>query len=974
MGLRFGTSRITSIAVSLVALATACGAGSQAFAKPLVHMTHTTWGCVDPNIAPEMNDPENSRRSNPAWVAKARADGQCVMISSRSLWEPLSDSYNGLTYVAYRGTIGKPGSFWVPTSALEPAALSGLNPPPPPPIAHQPSVVARSAPAAAPSLTSQPVGDPSTVTAPPTVAKTPTVPEAVPTPAAAAPSSDTKSGSPAGAIAILLVLVVAGLLIRRSKKRRQAPSVGRQGPRKRSAASAGVETVKATSVPNVARPKVSVRPSPSKLGVTEGRGRGALQSPLSVIGRASGSEQERVDVWHGPGEAATIAGLTVRDGMVYLGQTSSRRDGLDASVIDPSLAVAADSSCAEALGYWPSYTGISAQCRRRYLEWLASGKQDPSADIGYVFIYFYGLERRLVLEEPGREEIRALLTELHRLRSVYAGNGSFDRYSFRLLDAANCLLDPAGSSTASVEPDFLAARSELPLALKVMIAQEVTQGRPLSFDHACAVLFALQEFSNEIRRVPENGWGAFMTVLRARFVAAFPDGYSVKTRKDAQLEVRYQGAAPGLDVDLTSRVGLQGLVDPTKLTWTRLLALGTAVTQEIAPYAMMMTHHPARANSLASLAICPPELRNAAAAEALNWLNGLATPVSAVHFGELAGHAIGTTTAKWSLRHLQHVSEALSVAGYALEPCPEEGALHLEDGTLVQVFRCDSDTRSRSMNVAKAASNFVAAVAKTVEGSDAVVSVRWLSAVPSRLALSPDQITRLRANLSWLATRDVTIPRAKRMLGDATADEREFCAWSAAEAAAATGNFGKPQVALLEAIYDALDVPRGALYAGLHAEIGTAAIDADEPVLVSEEVNEALHPIPPPPTTRLVPLDPERLARIRAETERTAAMLAKVFADDDAPRQAGAPVVQGRFPGLDVEHGALLGRLLARLEWSRADFDQAAADAGLMRDGAMETINEWAFDTYNEPLLEDGDSVTVNRALLPEDAETVPAE
>jgi TerB-C domain len=35
-----------------------------------------------------------------------------------------------------------------------------------------------------------------------------------------------------------------------------------------------------------------------------------------------------------------------------------------------------------------------------------------------------------------------------------------------------------------------------------------------------------------------------------------------------------------------------------------------------------------------------------------------------------------------------------------------------------------------------------------------------------------------------------------------------------------------------------------------------------------------------------------------------------------------------------------------------------------MPDGSLETINEWAFERFDEPLLEDGDTLTVNISML----------
>ena len=66
-------------------------------------------------------------------------------------------------------------------------------------------------------------------------------------------------------------------------------------------------------------------------------------------------------------------------------------------------------------------------------------------------------------------------------------------------------------------------------------------------------------------------------------------------------------------------------------------------------------------------------------------------------------------------------------------------------------------------------------------------------------------------------------------------------------------------------------------------------------------------------------------------------------------------------------------RLLAHPEWPRTDFDAAATAVGLMPDGAMEAINEWAFDKYGDALLEDGDLVAINLELLSDDLEAITA-
>jgi hypothetical protein len=60
----------------------------------------------------------------------------------------------------------------------------------------------------------------------------------------------------------------------------------------------------------------------------------------------------------------------------------------------------------------------------------------------------------------------------------------------------------------------------------------------------------------------------------------------------------------------------------------------------------------------------------------------------------------------------------------------------------------------------------------------------------------------------------------------------------------------------------------------------------------------------------------------------------------------------------------MIARLAEREAWTRGDFDSLAKEFGVMPDGAIETINEWALDSHGEPLIDDGSHLAINRALL----------
>ena len=755
-----------------------------------------------------------------------------------------------------------------------------------------------------------------------------------PDPAPSAPQAD---GTGGGVIAVTLLLAIIGMGVMLSRK-----SVGRPPP--------------------AATPKHP--PDSATVPRSQAASSPAAERPISLKSSTG---------WKPPGASVTVAGHVVPDGMIYIGKASPYQSDGTGCVVDPELTVSVPSASntPERLGYWPSYANISPTCRGTYLRWLATGKCDPETEIGYVFLYFYGLERRLLTDQPSQDEVEILVAEVHRLRVIYAGNGSFNGYSKRLIERvelARATINPM--SARPYTPDLSLPAGVMSLPLKIAIARKVVAGEPLGFELAAAGLMGLPwDVAPRNTIVVDRARSAFLRSLRIRFEKEFPQGFKLRDRKDSRLRLDYHPASAGLRVNLGSGAMPERLPDPTTLTWTKLVNLAAEVSNELEPYAKMLAYHPERADSLAALTVCPPSVLAHTAIQAQAWLDGLSTPVAVTSFADLARHAIGAAGTKWTLRHHRLVAEVLENVGRGLEPDPRDGAERLDDSTEVLVISDPGCTAPRSpgFGVAAAAAILVAAVARTREPEGHYVEQAWLDRIHSRLNLTSGEILRLSARLVWLRRANDGLAKAKRLLSGATAEQRETVAWSAAIAAAACGIVGKPEVAALENIYDKLEVPRGGLYTTIHSTVAASVVPSIEPVTVSTELVPTTYSIPPPPKAAQSGFDKERLKRVRQETERVSSVLADIFAEEveDNPDHT-APEVDAAepFPGLDGDCAAFLKVLATKLSWSRAAFELAAREADLMPDGALEAINEWAFEHFDEPIIEDGDPLTLNASLL----------
>lgn len=116
----------------------------------------------------------------------------------------------------------------------------------------------------------------------------------------------------------------------------------------------------------------------------------------------------------------------------------------------------------------------------------------------------------------------------------------------------------------------------------------------------------------------------------------------------------------------------------------------------------------------------------------------------------------------------------------------------------------------------------------------------------------------------------------------------------------------------------------------------------------------------------------DRIAALHAESEKVSAILGEIFVEETV-RVEPEPVteepemeVHDSIMGLDEEHTALVRLLCTRLEWTRDELEELAQDRGILLDGALERINEAAFETHDQPFCEGNDPVEINKEVMKE--------
>ncbi len=689
-------------------------------------------------------------------------------------------------------------------------------------------------------------------------------------------------------------------------------------------------------------------------------------------GRVASSRVSRTkkNGWVPSTEAASVAGRNI-GGMVYVGtppllNTHGYRDKCRA-YIDPSLSVARSGNdrAGDGMPYWPGYSDISPQCRATYLDWLASGRNDASYNPGYMFLYFYGLERRFFVDQSNKDA-KDIVQEVRRLQSLYPDNHSVRRYLSEFLDIAML----AETDLEAIEPIFERQGWELPFSLKYAIGARIDKGEHLTADWLLSWFICHPE--GNLRTPATRCRDEFIALFRMRFNERFADGLKVtKPRKKLTASYRaasseFQGSA-NPTVDGKPVPDISGLRKPIEIAQE----LADEVMNDLDKLSRFLGRNPDGRGSVEAHALMPTELWEAFPSEEMarlkSWASDIVDRGGLVPLKEVIGRLEGETNEKIGKRQMTGAADALARLGFGLAPDPrfalrspkaEEPVVLFSLGEPIDRLEEVSDSY-RSALMELALGSFVA----HADGRIAEPERRALAGQVSAAALSDQELRRLRANLEWFLAVPPDMTLLRRKLKDVGQDSQAAMRAALVSAAHADGIIHSDEVASIEKIYKALGLNPALAYSDLHAgEVadGPRTVRASQPGRPGEAIPDLEEANGPK-------LDASRIAAIRSDTERVSSVLGQIFDVEEEESGVSGPAYQSQLAGLDPKHAALVLELVTREHWSETEFETICASHGLMASGALEVMNEWAFETYDEALLDEYDGYDVS----PEIAEAV---
>ncbi|WP_353699209.1 TerB N-terminal domain-containing protein [Bradyrhizobium sp. INPA03-11B] len=687
--------------------------------------------------------------------------------------------------------------------------------------------------------------------------------------------------------------------------------------------------------------------------------------------------------WVRPGEAVTIQSIDVSSGLFYFGPSLwfEGRE-IDAYAVNPQLP--AKSSRPDVAGasmpYWPSYADVPPAARCAFLDWMSTGRRSTSYGIGHVFLFFYGLEHRLFVERD-LASAPELIAEVERLAAVRTDSDSFQGYAKRFLDVARCAAGiPLPVPEISPERSY---STEIDLGVRIHVGQRLSQSRVLLSEDALIWVLALQDVY--LRTAAVRCFDEFVALWHLRFRARFAEGFIVDT--SGNIDVQYQAASGAFSVHVDGPH--RDYPDVAKATKSpeRLRQLVQDCTDELDSFSRLLGKRPDARNSVQAALMLPRDLLSEAGFEALNQFKARLSQV-------MGGQGRASTKMRTVLQAANfevqeqgkvspgladQLSQVLDLVDVAIEPDRRFGSAVPQLDDQVFLFSVPGGGHVDPERPAYRTMKAQVEVAVLAAAADGQTSGDEMSRVIAGIRDGKEDLSAIeRARLIAFAVTTFNSPpklsRVMKRLAERSDAEREAIANAALAVVGGSGSVDPDEVRFLERLHKALGLPKERVYSELHR----AAPRNDEPVAISEERREAGISIPKeaPPKPDFTPgvkIDAVRLARTQRETAVVSELLANIFEEEPAPSTVETPVASAAngasFEGLDGPHTELLELIELKGSIPKVEFEERARAMKLLPEGALERINDWSFDRFDEPLLEEGDEIVMAPQLRPRLAE-----
>ncbi|MCU0569264.1 MAG: TerB N-terminal domain-containing protein, partial [Oculatellaceae cyanobacterium Prado106] len=568
------------------------------------------------------------------------------------------------------------------------------------------------------------------------------------------------------------------------------------------------------------------------MGETSRQGQGQGQPPLSDRN------------WLPPDQTQTVAGHEI-PGMVYVGDhlfSLRSYNQVEPSLIRPNLKVAnfkpprpSQDQTSYACPFL-SYSEFTALERGAYLHWLASGRRTPEVDWNFVWLFFYGLERRVFYDYlcdfrafqqdvAKQAELSQIMAEVEDLQQFYGDRPSFPtilQTKFTQFLLLGRLLQHPHPSLLADDPDPL----QMPLPhLLVALGEKMASGEAIAPDWAFAWYTRLSSnrLKGSVSRCPDE----FQTLFQLRYNKKHPKGWTVKP-SIAPLVIPYYAASPSFGGAV--QLPFQHLADATRLLHL-IREIGKIIgscTEAIEPLTRFLARNPDSRYAPTAIALLPPELLPTHGGELMQrfqecldfYFEDEDTEANVLYGNELLDYWPGTNPDRLTKSEAEGLSKFLERLGFGIEPDVRFGGAAPKATSRLMLFRLPEAHPAQlapEYATATLMAHLAIATASGTQPPNAIEQAAIFDQLNHFADWHPAERTRLQAYYHLLLEEKPTLKGLKSRVEALAPEQRDAIAPWLITIAAADGQLTPKEIQQIEKVYTLLGRDPKTLYSDIHA-------------------------------------------------------------------------------------------------------------------------------------------------------------
>lgn len=671
--------------------------------------------------------------------------------------------------------------------------------------------------------------------------------------------------------------------------------------------------------------------------------------------------------WIEAEEEIEIHGKKIAKGFFYYGESLYCDNGYyeEPSLVNPFLIIS-DVEYQDTNGlYWPSYNRFSPDERASYLSWLASDRDNANCDISYVFVYFYGLERRSVLDYLNGlvtdQEFINIFQEVKRLNSIYGSKShSFLRYSYNLMGVMY-LLRPDLISLEDLEVKELEG-----FLFKIKLASYVVAGKdiPSNMAYEWLVGFGGYYLRTPARRCHKE----FRRLFDMEFSKRFPLGFKVKPNKRPLKLVESFGniTISPKDIDIGFLPDVTSLRSPIN---KHLIPIAELCTEKLESYSRYVGQKEGNADEIAALFLLPEELlrENDLAKELKREINSEVTRNDGlVSIATIWSKMKMKQPTRMNKREVEILTKIANFLGYEYAPNEQHYGIKVKPTDNVVFYSLDEESPELSVSSEFHYIALSLRLGAIVASTDGVIDPHernYLSnLIDKNNKLAVNEKISLKAFLTWCLHSDLNMLGIKSKVAKLSSHEIDLIRSIIINVVLADGISSPDEIKQVEKIYRSLGLDSQLVIKDIH-ELSTLGANTKlNPTLDSEQ-------------PEVVSINYDALAEYKKETHDVQEMLGNIFKDDsdeleddieDHVKEDTSMESNHKYQGLESIYIPIYEELIKKEEWELEDIKLLESKFNVMMNGAIESINDWAFELVGEAIIRENGPYYIDLEIVEE--------